>query len=343
MFKLLNQNILLAAGLLLSMVACRETTLRPGGPDVSGVEAPLQLRRFEQDIFTLDTTRLSEEAARLQAAYPELFPLFTQTIIHDVSNPSETPEQALRAFLSSPVARSVYDTVQQVYRDLGPLEPEIKSLLQHYKYYFPEKPVPQVVTLVSEFAVDAFTYGDSLCGIGLDMFLGADYPFYNAEIFPAYIRRQFARPYIPVRLAKALTRNRLGEAGGDRLIDHMVHNGKMLYITSALLPAAPDSLLMGYSREQWEGCLVNEQAVWARLLDLNLLYDTDYNKFRKLVEPSPNAPVLFNEAPGEIGNWMGLQIVRAYMLRYPETSMQALIDLGDARKLLEDARYKPRR
>jgi hypothetical protein len=53
--------------------------------------------------------------------------------------------------------------------------------------------------------------------------------------------------------------------------------------------------------------------------------------------------MLFTEAPGEIGNWMGLQIVRAYMLRHPDTSLDQLLAMQDAQQLLEASRYKPKR
>jgi hypothetical protein len=328
--------------LCVCIFSCQQPEIKRG-PDVSGIEVPLVLHRFEQDVFAVDTNRLPEEMARLQTLYPELFPLFTQTLIRDVSNPTETPEQAIRAFLRAPLAKAVYDTVQVVYGNLSDLEPPIKSILQHYRFYFPTKPVPQVATLVTEFAVDAFTYGDSLCGLGLDMFLGPDYPYYNPEVYPEYLRRQFTKTFIPVRLARVMAQNRNDAPSGKRLLDIMVHNGKTLYIAACLSPETPDSLLMGYTRTQWEGCTANEPQVWARLLDLNLLYETDYAKFRKLVEPSPNAPMLFTEAPGEIGNWMGLQIVRAYMLRHPDTSLDQLLAMQDAQQLLEASRYKPKR
>jgi hypothetical protein len=162
-------------------------------------------------------------------------------------------------------------------------------------------------------------------------------------VYPEYLRRQFTKTFIPVRLARVMAQNRNDAPSGKRLLDIMVHNGKTLYIAACLSPETPDSLLMGYTRTQWEGCTANEPQVWARLLDLNLLYETDYAKFRKLVEPSPNAPMLFTEAPGEIGNWMGLQIVRAYMLRHPDTSLDQLLAMQDAQQLLEASRYKPKR
>ena len=316
---------------------------RAEAPDVSHIAVDLRLQRFDRDFFALDTAQLETQLPELARRYPELLPLFTVNIIHDQSNPRETPVQAARGFLTAPQVRLLYDTVQLAYGDLAWLERDLTQMFRYYRYYFPDKPVPQVATIVSEFATDAFTYGDSLAGIGLDMFLGEDFPGYNPEIFPSYVRRQFRREYMPVRLARALAQNLTGDLAGERLIDHMLYNGKQLYLVDLLLPETPDSLKMGYSREDMEGSMANEAEVWARLLEQNLLYSTDFPKFRKLVTPSPNAPIAFTEAPGEIGNWVGWQIVRAYMKRHPNTTMTELLNFTDAQKFLEASRYKPRR
>lgn len=312
-------------------------------PDVSAIKVDLKILRFEQDIFSLDTAQLQIGMQNLLGKYPMMLPLFCNEIIHDQSNPNETPREALGGFLSAPQVRRLYDTTQQVYGDLRWLEKDLNQMFRYYKHYFPKKPVPQVVTMVSEFATDAFTAGDSLCGIGLDMFLGENYPGYDHEIFPYFMRRQFQQDYIAVRLAKALAQNCTDEPSGRRLLDLMLHNGKQLYITDCLLPDVADSLKMGYTREQMEGCHANEAEVWARLIGEKLLYSTDFDKIRKLIAPSPNAPAIFQEAPGEIGNWVGWQIVRAYMKRNPNTTMEQLLQLTDSQKFLEAAKYKPKR
>lgn len=314
-------------------------------PDVSHIKVDIKIRRFDQDLFTLDTAHIEAGMQQLAQKYPAMLPIFAVNIIHDMTNPGETPAQAVRGFLGAREVHNLYDTVQQVYGDLHWLEGDLTQMFKYYKYYFPDKPVPEVVAIISEFATDAFTAGDSLCGIGLDMFLGENYPAYfaNENTSPAYIRRQFQKDYIPVRLAKAIAQNLQDAPSGERLLDQMLHNGKMLYIVDCLLPKIPDSLKMGYTREQMEGSYANEQGVWARLLEQNLLYSTDARKLRKLVSPSPNAPVVFQEAPGEIGNWIGWQIVEAYMKRHPKTTMQELLNFRDAQKFLELSKYKPRR
>jgi hypothetical protein len=327
---------------LLVFVQCGEEQSKKI-PDVSSIDIQVKIKRFERDLIALDTLKIAENLPRLKDQYPKLLELFTDQIIHDQSNPNETPEQALKAFLTAAPVRSLFDTVQRAYPDLSQLERDLSQMFRYYKYYFPVKPTPEVVSIVSEFATDAFTYGDSLCGIGLDMFLGEQFIGYDPQLFPAYIRRQFQTQYIPVRLAKAIAQDAVGAPKGQALLDMMLLNGKALYLASCMLPNTPDSLIMGYTKDQLAGCYSNEQGVWARLLEQNLLYSNDVSKYRKLIMPSPNAPVVFAEAPGEVGNWVGWQMVKAYMKRNPNTTMPELIAQKDAQVFLEKARYKPQK
>lgn len=323
---------------LIFVLSCTEDVPKKHIPDVSDIKVELSIQRFEQALFALDTNNL--RLADLEKSYPKFYPLYTQQIIQNPRNPLPA-EAAIRDFLSYPMLHKLNDTVQQVYGDLSGLEADLEQLFTYQKYYLPQLPTPKVVTTVSEFAVDAFTFGDSLVGIGLDMFLGKDFPGYDPNFYPEYLRRQFRAEYIPVRLARAIAQNQLPEQPGTRLLDYMLQNGKALYLVDCLLPYTPDSLKMGYTQAQMDGAYANEKNVWARILEQNLLYSTDFKEFRKMITPSPNAPVIYTEAPGEIGNWVGWQIVKAYMRRFPETTIKELFAMQDAQKFLEAAKYRP--
>ncbi len=335
----------IGSGLALLVIGffCQACGSDAKGPDVSDIPVKVQILRFDQDLFALDTNNLETGLQQITQKYPVLLPVFTTQMIHDASNPQETPLMALNGFLRATQVRRLNDTVQQVYGNLREMEPALRDLFQHYKYYFPKKPVPAVATIVSEFYTDAFIVEDSLIGVGLDYFLGTNFSGYNPEDFPEYMRRQFNREYIPVRLAKVLAQNVVDAPPARRLLDEILRNGKMLYVTASLLPNTPDSLIMGYTRAQIEGCAANEQTAWARLLELKLLYSSDFNDIRKLIQPSPNAPILFQEAPGEIGNWFGWQIVKSWMKRHPDASMEELLKNQDPQKFLEEAKYKPKK
>jgi cytochrome c553 len=65
-------------------------------------------------------------------------------------------------------------------------------------------------------------------------------------------------------------------------------------------------------------------------------------KINKYINVSPDSPGMPAQAPGRTGNYIGKQIINAYMERHPETTMQDLLRLQDAQKIMDLSRYKPR-
>lgn len=312
-------------------------------PDVSDIAVQVSLDRFDQALFTLDTNQIGEGLKTLAIKYPDFLPFFLTEIAHDQTNPNETPLEAISGFVTATQVRRIYDSCQVAYPDLNWLKKDLEQMLRYYRYYFPKKPLPRFVAAVTEFIGDAYAVNDSLVMIGLDMFLGEQFSGYDPEYFPQYLRRQFQKDYMTTKVALAMSSRIAGPPPGEKILDYMIHNGKILYLMDRLLPAVPDSMKMGYTRAQMEGCYTNEQEVWARLLELNVLYQNLNNKNQKIVMPSPSADNVFQEAPGEIGNWVGWQIVKAFVQRNPDTSLEEMLNFKDSQQFLEQAKYKPKR
>jgi hypothetical protein len=305
--------------------------------------AQVEIQRFDRDLFALEATNMADNMQTLAQTYPDFLPFFIAEIAHDQSNPEETPEEALAGFVTAPQVRRLYDSCQVAFPNLAQLETDLDKMLRQYRKHFPQKPEPRFVAAVTEFVGDAYAVNDSLILIGLDMFLGENFSGYDPNYFPQYLRKQFVSEYMPAKIALALASRLVGPPPSERVVDYMINNGKVLYLMDAFLPEVPERLKMGYSQEQLEGCYANEQEVWARLLELKVLYEPLNNKNQKIVMPSPATEVLFQEAPGEVGNWIGWQIVKAYMRRHPDTSLEELLSLRDTQRFLEQAKYKPKR
>ena len=312
-------------------------------PDVSDITVQVHLDRFDQALFALDTANIEAGLKDLAAKYPDFLPFFLTEIAHDETNPNELPQEAITGFVTAPQVRRLNDSCQAVYRDLAWLQRDLEQMMRYYRYYFPQRPIPRFVGAVTEFIGDAYAVNDTLVMIGLDMFLGENFSGYDPQYFPQYLRRQFQKDYMTTKIAMAISSNIAGPPPGEKILDYMIHNGKILWLMDRLLPAVPDSIKMGYTSEQMEGCYANEQEVWARLLDMNALYQPLNNKNQKIVMPSPSADNVFQEAPGEIGNWVGWQIVEAYMRRNPDLSPEEMLNFKDSQQFLEKAKYKPKR
>ena len=319
-------------------------------PNVSDIAAPVDLRRFDQALFALDTNDMTAGLALLEAGYGEFAQIFFGQILgsKDARIAPEGHEEYVRGFITHPGVRTLYDTVQVVFTDMKGIEKDFEAAFKFYKYYFPQQPLSgEVVTYISEYTIGGFLYGDNSIGVGLDFYLGENYPYqqYNPSNpnFSAYLTRTFNKDHLVMKSMKLLVQDLLGGSNGNNLLDYMVHNGKELYLLSQLLPHAPDSVILEYSQPQVDWVNENEANIWAYLISENILYSTELGKYRKYIEYSPNSPGMPDEAPGRTANWLGWQIVKAYMERNPGTSLQQLIELKDAQAIMDGSRYKPRR
>ena len=73
------------------------------------------------------------------------------------------------------------------------------------------------------------------------------------------------------------------------------------------------------------------------------MYSTEITKNTKYVTPGPATVGMPPESPGNIGSWVGWQIVRAFMKKHPEVSFEELINNFDAKEILFKSNYKPNR
>lgn len=318
-------------------------------PDVSDIEVTVPIRRFEKDLFAIDTNRVAEGLAKLEASCPEFSELFFSEILGS-KNPQIVPEghvAYMKGFLTHPPIRALYDSCMLRFDQMPDIERDFQQAFQFFKYYFPEREVPDITTFISEYAIGNFIYGENSLAVGLDFFLGNQHPYAllnpgNAN-FSAYLTRTFTPEHMVSKTLQPLIEDMLGTPYGNRLIDMMVYNGKKLYVQDLLLPYTPDSIKMEVTSAQMEWLEDNQLEMWAFLLSENLLYASDWAQIRKYVEYSPNSPGMPDEAPGRTANWVGLQIVRAYMEQLPETTPEQLLLLRDAQDFLTKSKYKPRR
>ncbi|MCC6723087.1 MAG: hypothetical protein IT258_01160 [Saprospiraceae bacterium] len=344
-----RNSLFLLFALFICITAC-ECGKGKDIPNVSDIPAEVKLRRFEQGLFSSDTSNMAASLEKLSTDYPDFAPVFFGQVLGSTDS-TIAPEghvKYMRGFVTHPTVRKLYDTCQIVYPDLKWLEKDFKQAFQFYKYYFPTQPLSgEVVTYVSEYTVGGFLYGENAIGIGLDFYLGENYPYltYNPSNpnFSAYLTRTFNRDHIVAKSMRMLVQDLLGPAKGSRMIDYMIHNGKELYVLDKLLPYAADSVKFEFSQAQVEWCEDNEANIWAYFFSENLLYSTDFGTFRKFVEHSPNSPGMPKEAPGRTANWLGLQIVKAFMEKNPKTSLEQLMAITDAQFIMDKSKYKPER
>ena len=312
--------------------------------EINKSEVKVTILRFEQEWFAINPANLPNELKKLRAKYPMQYDAYYNYVMEFPKyGNSEKQLEIIHDFLTKKDMQGLYDTVMVKYPGLGFLEDELQTAFANYISYFPEKPVPQVMTCITEFAgFPAFTVGDSLLGICIDDHLGPKYKFYTATgFFYDYQLYALDKKFMAVHAVKVLaTNNILPPDARSSLLDKILVYGKMLYFMQSLLPDRPPQDMMEYTDAQWKWCKDNQKQIWAYFLENKLLYDTRPEQM-KYLEEGPYTYGMPKESPGRVGAWLGWQIVQAYMKQNPNTTLKQLLAINDSQKILEGSNYRP--
>lgn len=337
-------SVLIFCYLMLLMVSSCQTTGPDKNVDVSGVTVDYRSIRFDRELFACDTNRLQETIDALRNKYPD----FAAIYFNELTGFAKTDDQAVflnsvRHFLSYKDYRALFDTVFLVYPDVKKQDAQLLDLFRHVRYYFPEKKLGTVYYFTTGLNFWSAVTVDSAVGVGLDMYLGKDYPYYASVQIPDYQIRRCEEEFIPVNVSRAIYQDMVPfEAEGKTLLDLMLQKGKELLFLEYTLPDANDELLMGYTPEQLQWCRDNEGMIWSYFAKQKLLYSTHWQDILRYVNDGPNSTGMPPESPGNIGSWIGWQLARKYLAEHPELKWnQFIFDQMPAQSVLQASKYKP--
>ncbi|MFI1773114.1 gliding motility lipoprotein GldB [Thalassobellus citreus] len=238
----------------------------------------------------------------------------------------------------------LYAEVYKVFSDFSETEKEIESLFNHIKYYFPEFNPPRVVTTTSyvDYRNKIFV-SDTIDVIALDTYLGGDHEFY-ANI-PKYIREDLTKEQIVVDLAGEYSKRYIYQKPNKTFLDEMIYFGKQLYFKDAVVPFKTEAQRIGYSQEELNWALANESLIWIYFVERELLFSTDAKLLGRFINPAPFSKFYLEEidaaSPGRLGQYIGWQIVKAYMEQNDVTLKEMLITSTE--DIFNNSKFKPRK
>lgn len=338
-----NINALLAAfGLLLCMPACKHKNM----PDVSHIAVNVHIERFDQDIARLDTNNIEAGLKKLDAAYPFFLPIYLEHIMNfgTYNDTATLVNLQTRMLVSNADYRVLQDSINVQFAQIDWLEKDLAQAFRYIKYYLPSfTPPAHVLTFSSVISNYGAVTADSVLGIGLDMYLGKDFPVYPLlPDYPAYMTRKFSREYILPNAVQALAQQMYpGADPGAKLVVQLVEAGKQQYFMDLALPYTPDSIRLGYTKDQMEFCFDNEQLIWQYFVQQDLLYKSDWQDNMHFMNDGPSTQGMPEGAPGKIGSFVGWRIVTQYMTKHPEVKLEQLMK-KDAMEIFAQAKYKPK-
>ena len=332
---------------MLTFTACNSGEKQP---DVSDIKVNLQIKRLDKDLAALDTNALAVGLQKLNQKYPDFLNFFLDTLMGfeikgNYVDSSNGIQHGLKTFLTNKDYKGLLDSVNRHFPDTKQTDEQLSKGFQYMKYYFPNYRVPQVIYMISWLNNwGAFTFGDTTLGIGLDMFLGDKYPFYKSVGLPDYTYTHLRPAYIPVAAFTVIYQDMHPFIKEDRtLLDMMIQKGKEQYFLKKIVPYVADTTRLGYTEKQLQWCKNSEAEVYNFFVQANLFHEKEFERILRYVMDGPSSTGMPPQSPGNIGSWLGLQIVEAYMKEHPQTTLPMLLNENtDPLKFLQESKYKPR-
>jgi len=312
--------------------------------NTSAIEVKLEVKRLEKDLFTMNPDQIIPSIPLLKSKYNGFLQLFSMVINTGDINEDSFGDFLLR-FCSDKQNNEVYNLTAKKFPDIKPVEDGLRDAFRHYLYYFPGRKVPGVFTCITGFNNSIIT-GDSVLGIGLDRYLGADCPYYPRLNIYKYLRERMTPENIIPDCLYAWGVSEWDFASlrypADNVLSEIIHDGKLKYFEKCMLPETSDELIFGFTTDQIKFCRSSEGQMWQYLIENNLLFSTDQFVVRKLTGEAPFTAFFTKDSPGRAAIWIGFKIVEAYMTRNPGVNMEEMINNTDVQSILEKAKYSPR-
>lgn len=310
-------------------------------PDISNIKINLQFHRFDQALFSIKPDSLEKNIANIEGEYGLFFNLFCSKIINIGESNSRNFIPFLQKFVSDYNMLTVYNDCQNNFKDIEGLTDSLTTGFKYYKYYFPNKNVPEIYFYMGGFNQSIVT-SDNILGIGLDKYLGKKYSYYPRMGLALYQCFKMQSSFIIPDCFKAIAWSEFpfNDSVND-LIHNMLYQGKVQYFIDKTLPDINDTLKFAYTKKQWDWCLQNENLIWSYLIDKKQLFITGEMDIKRYIDDAPFTTMFPHESPGRTGVWIGWRIVSNYMKNNPKVTLVQLMQETNYEKILDGSKYKP--
>lgn len=317
---------------LCAFVACKNSTKIP---NVDNIDVDVQAVRFDKDIFSIN------DVSVLHEKYGSFFDNFCDYIL-GIGRPDSANFQinfdSFRNDSTVRLAQAKVEKLLNVYEQI--LNKELTHAFKLYKYYFPQKQIPEIYIYTSGFNT-SLILDQNIIGIGMDKFLGSDEDIYKSLGFSLYIVQNMRKERIVCEVVGALVMDEFPlENVHYTLAEKMLYEGKILYFKQKLCPLISENDLFGFNSNNMQFCINNERQMWLYLIENKLLYSDSYTVITKFTEDAPFTYNFSQESPGKAANWLGFRIVEQYV-NNTNASLGELMNETAYEKILRESKYNP--
>lgn len=313
---------------------------------------PYAIERFDQDFKSVNVADEKEKDANIEQLtkkYGKFLDLYTINLLGVGVIDSASTKSDLDKFFADKAYKAFYNAIDSVYeKGLKPEEEKINEGFNRFHHYFPNESLPnRIIANFSGFYSNMSLDDNDDLGISVEFYLGSDEKTFQkyyrwVDGLYEYHRQNLTREKIAPDVISAWTMYKYPMTiKSAKMLDEMVYNGKILYITEVMLPNESEENLMGYTKTQLDWCKANEKQMWKYIKENKHLYTFDRLTVSKYINPAPTTQYFPEDSPGKTGIWLGWQIVRSFMDNNKEVTLTDLMNMNDSQELLTKSRYNP--
>lgn len=294
--------------------------------EIAAIPIDVEMRLFHHE-FAQAT---AQDLPKLKEKYPELFPArYSDSLWLAKIHGTDTIHDVLE------------NAVQQAQLDYNKMEDQVKDVMRHVQYYFPDFEPTSITTVLSEvnFRQPVTPSSNSLY-IGVDNYLGADHELYMG--INDYQRDELHAAQLPADVAMAYAHLFVPPTTDRTLLGSMIYFGKLHYLQEQFAPQSLGMQRFKATAEKYEYMVANESQMWRYLVDKSLLFDTDPRLSSRFILPAPFSKFYLEidqKTPGGIGKYIGYRIISDFM-KNNKVDLELMLQLP-AQDLFEKSGYKP--
>lgn len=299
---------------------------------------PIHINRFDKDLYQLINTGDTSLIVGLNQKYPKMLELLGKGVLNMKSTSLPGYWNKLINFYSEPTLKKLYANAIQKYNQVQNIEIALGNGFAWLKICLPKITIPQVYMHISGFNQNVLV-SDNTLSLSIDKYMGADYPLYQEFFYEPQRSTMIPERIIPDYLTGWIMSEYPFVGKENVLLDRMLYEGKLKYLIQHAYPELSAELLMSYTNTELTWCKENESDIWKLVIERKHLYTPDQITTSKYFEIMPNNS-LINNAPGNIGTWIGWQIITKYM-NETNSTIEALMNNNDSQEILTASKYKP--
>jgi hypothetical protein len=332
--------IILLSLALPAVISCKRNHYKV---NTSSIKVNIEIKRLEKDLFSINPDEIIANLPALKQKYKGFLKLFSYVINTGEINDSSFGDFLIR-FCTDKQNNDIFALTMKLYPEIKGIEDELQKAFRYYLYYFPQRYVPSVYTCITGFNNSIIT-GDSVLGIGLDRYLGADSEYYSRLGIYKYLAARMTKENIVPDCIYGWGASEWDFSAlkypSDNVLAEIIHFGKLKYFEKCMLPEKTDEIIFGFTPDQMKFCRNNESQMWQYLIENDLLFNSDQLTIRKLTGEAPFTSYFTKESPGMAAIWLGFRIVESYMMKNPAINIKEMMKDTDVQKILEKAKYSP--